>query len=212
MGKQETSGLFERVAIARAGESSAAFLARMDQEKAKRRAGRPKASNVSREPSGRISRAKEPADMVALKARAKHMGITMEQARDEKAADFIGVLVIMGRESGLTKGQFGAIDQYRHLRRQSKLALKSPDSMASGGRSGGNGETTEEYVEWAQTAVERYEAARKAILEEQWAQRTENLLGALDICIHRGERQDHMIGSVRLIANALMRHFQRADR
>ena len=67
--------------------------ARTAAAKRKAKRGRPKMENAAREPSGRISRSgidHGPADIVALDARRRHLGVTKDQAKDQRAGSFIG--------------------------------------------------------------------------------------------------------------------------
>lgn len=175
--------------------------------------GRKRIVNVSRTESGRISRAREPADRVALEARAKHLGISVEQARDQRAETFIGALAIRGRESGLSKEQYEALTHYTELRADFHRAVKAPNAMASNGVQGGSGDVVSDgYVAWTKSAIGRYCDARTAIEEAQWANRVANILAAVDYLVHRDQRLEHMVGDLRLGANALCLYFAQERR
>lgn len=186
------------------------------EKKANRRrsCGRPRDEEASREPNGRISRAKEPADMVALKARAMQAGITLAEAKDQKAATFIGILSIRGiGNGGITLAQYDALVEYQKIRADMQRAIAAPGSGTNGeGPGGGGSEISQQYVTWCSTARQRYDEAKRAIGLEQEGNRTDNLWGALDLCVHQDQRMWHLVGSLRLVANCLARHLRGLDR
>lgn len=172
--------------------------------------GRPKDMTKSRTPSGQISRAKEPADMVALNARARHSNISVAEARDQKAASFIGILSIRGpHNGGITLAQYDALEEYRRIRTDMLKAIKAPDATISSEYPGGGGEAVSSaYVTWCSSAREKYDRARRAIALEQEGNRIDNLWGALDLCVHQDQRLHHLVGSLRIVANCLAKHFR----
>src|SRR5690554_5630163 len=105
-----------------AGQTLKAFKARTKAAKiqAKRgKPGRPRRKGAVREPNGRISRSgirHEPADKTAIEARMRHMGLSRDQAQDQKAATYIGYLNLVGREDGLSDSQYEAATNYLSLR------------------------------------------------------------------------------------------------
>jgi len=56
-----------------------------NRQKNLRRRGRPAIEGRLREPNGRLSRAKNPVQKVALEARARHNGLTLQQAAEQMA-------------------------------------------------------------------------------------------------------------------------------
>lgn len=174
-----------------------------------RNAGRPRIEDAAREPSGRISRSgipHEPADVVALEARIKHMGVPRSEAKNQKAATFIGYLSILGRRDGISASQYDALVSFLDLRSSYLRAIKAPDSTLSSVPGAGTAGITEAYEDWCRSTVERYGKCRLAIQEAQNQSRS-NLWAALDICVVRGERQSHMIPDIRIVGNALARFF-----
>lgn len=162
-----------------------------------------------REPNGRASRAREPADKLALEIRARRLGISVVQAKDQKAASFIGYLNILGPRDGLSDTQHEALAQYLKVRGNYLLAIKAPDAMADNKATGGSGDAiSDEYVEWCQKAVKDHDAARKAIYTAQDENRLDNLWAALDLCVIQGQHLHHMVGTVRVLGNALAKHFR----
>lgn len=185
--------------------------ARTAAAKRKAKRGRKKVLYVAREPNGRISRSgkhHEPADVVALEARRRMYGLSAEEAKDQKAGSFIGYLNLIGRQDGISDAQYEAGVNFLSLYHAYQRALQSPGRVVEGGSGVPSGEITEAYEEWARDTIEAYDRCRKAIEEAQYAARGSNLWAALDYCIIRDERHYHMLGDLRLLLNALAKHFR----
>ena len=162
---------------------------------------------VAREPSGRISRA-APADVVALDARRRHLGLTRDQARDQKAGTFIGYLSLIGPRDGLSRIQYDAATNYIGLREAYLRAIGAPGRVIDGDAGTPVAEVIDAYIDWVIDTKEVYADCRKAIQEAQNESRHANLWGALDLCIHQDQALHHMIGDLRLLTNALARFFR----
>lgn len=133
----------------------------------------------------------------------------MDQAKDQKAGTFIGYLNILGRVDGISDDQYAAAISFLDLRHAYLRAIKAPNGEIDSGVPGSSGDTvSEEYERWCESTIKRYMECRKAIQEAQNMHRMENLWAALDHCIIRGDRQSHMIGSIRVLCNALARFFR----
>lgn len=185
------------------------MIARTKAAKLRQRRGRPYDEEASREPNGRQSRAKEPADRLALETRARHAGLTIVQAKDQRAETFIGYLNILGSRDGLSDRQYAAAIEYIDLRNDWLKSKKAPGAKYdSEGRGGGGDFVTVEYEDWCATVNAAYLDCRAAIQEAQNQHRGENLWAALDYCIVRDIRLDHMVGSIRLVCNALAKYFK----
>lgn len=172
--------------------------------------GRPRRKGAVREPNGRISRSgirHEPADKTAIEARMRHMGLSRDQAQDQKAATYIGYLNLMGREAGLSDSQYEAATNYLSLRDAYLRAVKAPGVIYDGEGCSSGDEITEEYEQWVERTKESYDNCRKAIQEEQNNSR-ENLWAALDLVVIQDQRLPHMIGATRILCNALSRYFR----
>lgn len=180
-------------------------------EKIRRRRGRPRIEGAAREPNGRVSRSgidHGPADVVALDARRRHLGLTKDQARDQKAGSFIGYLSLLGRRDGLSSDQYEAACQFQSLYRAYQRAIQSPGRLLDGDGGMASAEITEAYEEWAANTIKAYGKCRDAIQEAQNEQRHTNLWAALDYCLIREEAHPHMVGDLRILCNALARHFR----
>ena len=171
--------------------------------------GRPRIENVCRTPSGQISRAQEPVDYVALSTRARQLGISLDDAKDQRAGSFLGYLYMIGRTDGLSESQYEAAIRYQELRREYLNAMQAPDALRDNGVPGSAGAlVSDEYIAWVERTKERYGEARKAIQEAQNATRAENLWAALDLIVVQEQRLYHLIGATRLLCNALARFFR----
>lgn len=180
--------------------------------RAKREArGRPRIEDAAREPNGRISRSgigHRATDIIALEARAKHTGLSIDQAKDQKAGTFIGYLNIIGRDDGLSDDQYEAASKFLALRESFLRSIKAPDASRDNGVSGYAGEhVSEAYEDWCKDVAERWRSCRKAIQEAQNESR-QNLWAALDLCIINDGHHHHLIGATRLVCNALVRFFR----
>lgn len=165
-----------------------------------------------REPSGRVSRSgidHGPADVVALKARARHTGLPTALAKDQKAATFIGYLNLIGPRDGLSVPQYDAAVNFLGLRTAYLRSIKAPGIVMDGDAGGPPSDyISEEYEEWAQDTKEVYKDCRDAIQQAQNENRSSNLWAALDICVIQDQWMHHMIGDVRILCNALSRFFR----
>lgn len=182
-------------------------------QKSKRiaKAGRPKVEGVAREPNGRISRSgisHPDAHKTALVEKAKHLGLTVEQVKDQKVATFIGYLNILGKAEGISDDQYEALTKYIDLRRNYLLAIKAPNADRQDHTPGaGSDEISDSYIEWCKVAIETHKNCRTAIQNAQNASRC-NLWAALDLCVLQNQSMPHMIPDVRLLANAFIQFFR----
>jgi hypothetical protein len=177
-------------------------------EKLRRKRGRPKVEDVAREPNGRITRSANNNNHREIARRAERLGLTVVQARDQKAATFIGYLNILGRVDGISDDQYEAAMKFLDLRRSYLLAIKAPNAERSDEGSGNtNSEISDSYVDWCRDTTKRYEDCRRAIQRYQNEVR-QNLWAAADLCLIQGHRMHHMIGDVRTLCNALIMFFR----
>lgn len=177
----------------------------------KKTRGRPRKDEAFRTESGRISRAKEPADKLALEVRAKMAGISIVEAKDQKAESFIGVLSIRGpSHGGITEEQYRALIGYRDLCQEHARALDTPGSHIKGEGGTGGEFDLDRYARWSSGVKERYDRMRRAIYHAQEIHAGDNLWGALDVCVRQDLRMWHSVASLRLAANALAKNFREA--
>lgn len=186
--------------------------ARASAQRRKSKRGRPKVEGVAREPNGRISRSgidHEPANVVALNARMRHRGITEAQARDQKAATFIGYLNLLGPRDGLSTPQYEALVNFLELYQANLRAIGAPNAIIDRQTVGNPGdEPSDLYIDWCNRTRQNYLECRVAIREAQSEHRSENLWDALNYCVIKDETHSRMIGALRLVANAMARFFR----
>lgn len=174
----------------------------------KKARGRPKLENVAREPNGRVSRSPLASNSNEIGRRADRLGLSADQARDQKAATFIGYLNILGKHDGISNNQYDAALKYMDLRRSYHLAIKAPNAERSDEGTGCHSqEISDSYIDWCRNTIDRHDECRKAIQQAQNQSRC-NLWAALDLCFIRDERMLHMIGDIRLLCNALIMFFR----
>ncbi len=173
---------------------------------------RPRKQGVKRTKSGRISRAassyNENAEAIALRQRM--FGLSEKDARDQKAASYVGRLCLAGRKhnaDGITEAQYETAQEYLKAYEAFQRAVKSPDALRTG-VGGGDAPESEDYARWCQVKIAQFEAIKKAIRDEQCLHhnRGANLFAALDYLLVRDQQLPHMIGDLRLALNAIGHH------
>jgi len=178
--------------------------------------GRPIKQGVGRTDTGRISRSKEPsepADKVAREARMKIFGIDPDVASTPQAATFMGRLSLLGQQGGgISTDQYDALVRFSMDRESYMRSIMAPDSLAVAGAGGRSSIDEDEDTESRQRCKRRYDAARTAIQNAQNENRGNNLWAAVDFIVIKNLDFSHMIGDLRLVGNALNRHYQGLDR
>jgi len=173
--------------------------------------GRPRIEGKLREPNGRLSRAKNPVQKVALAARARHNGLSENQAQDPKSENYLGVLSLLGAHNGLSSEQYEAAQRFLTIRNDYRKSLLSPGAYYERANLGRREENMAEYAAWVKRVRTRYSAALKAVQEAQLDNGHENLYAALHYVVMEGRHLPHLLGATRMVLNALYRHFKRLD-
>ena len=184
----------------------------LDRKKLKRRPGRPRLEGILREPNGRPSRAKKPreaVDRLAILMRAKHTGLSETDAKDPRASTYIGRLFIAGIDKGgISEDQYNAALKFIEVDNNYKKALLSPTAYYDEFNSTPN---PERYEAFCKRAKKQYLAAREAIQEAQFDNKIDNLYAALQYIVLEDREMHHLVGAVRLVLNALNKHFARIN-
>ena len=171
--------------------------------------GRPRKSNVKRTKSGRASRAGAvPANMEAILTRMRIFGLSEQDARDQKAATFVGRMNLMDKKALISDAQYDAAIAYLDLRDKYLRAIGAPDaSKQSGGATAGM--STDQHSSWCATQKAKFDGAVEAVRFEQGLHenRGANMYAALDYIVVRDEQHWHLVGDCRLALNALAHHF-----
>jgi len=169
--------------------------------------GRKKQAGVKRTASGRKSRAIDAhqENIEPILTRMRLFGLSEKDARDQKASTFVGRLQLT---KVMSQAQYDAAQEYLSIREAFQRAVKSPDALRSSSGGGDQGES-DTYTDWCKGAVRRYEAAQKAVMDEQclFPNRGRNLIAGLDYIVCRDEMHWHLVGDCRLALNALAHHF-----
>ncbi|WP_412058233.1 hypothetical protein [Bartonella sp. DGB2] len=184
-------------------------------KKRKKARGRPRIEGVAREPSGRISRSgrgftrcgandNEPIDLLALRMRAKHAGLSLEDAKNPLAATSIGRLRLLGREQGLSEAQYDAAEKYLQVRNNYLCAKGFAHGYYDRPQSQDFTGTVEE---WVIKCTKRWQDARLALKEAQFDNPDDNLFAAIQYIVEDDMDVSHLVGALRLALNALSRHF-----
>lgn len=169
------------------------------------RTGR-KRSLAARTKSGRLSRAgAKDANHAPIMVRMRHHGLTEANARDQKAASFVGRLNLSG---AITQQQYDASVEYLRIYGAYKRAIKAPDALReSGGISGDHGDS-DSYDRWCKTVIAKYDAAVAAVQRNQDHLRGRaNLFAALNYIVERDEEMPHMVSDCKLALSCLAAHF-----
>jgi hypothetical protein len=176
-----------------------------------------------REPNGRKSRRansvavdidgrkvawnKEDQDMVsvAIEARQRLFGLSVDKSRDQKAGSFIGRLCI-GKE--LSVPQYEALCMWEESARLNAIMMAGPKGDAAQDPNRTPGRTSFENVPRTIQVTKRHRAAVKAVQEAQNVLRgRSNLFAALYECVQRDREVFHLVGDLKEAANALVRHY-----
>lgn len=172
--------------------------------------GRPRKTGVKRTKSGRISQAAGDyaENLDPIQTRMRLYGLSEKDARDQKAATYIGRLYLTGElgKRPHSDAMWDAAQEYLRVYEAFQRAVKSPDALRSGAGGGDQGES-DNYAGWCQSAIERHENAVKAVRREQELHRGANMWAALDYIIVRNEQHPYMVGDARLALNCLAHHF-----
>jgi hypothetical protein len=164
--------------------------------------GRPCKPDVARNDNGRTSRSTRPAeapDKLGKETRMRLHGVSAENANQPEAATVIGRLYL-SRE--ITKAQYEALVRYFTARARYMLAIMAPDSLRSKGGAGA-GISVDEGDEAAMSSWKKIITA----VREAQNYSSGNLYAALEYLVVKDESFPHMVGDLRVSANALCRHF-----
>jgi len=180
----------------------------------------PKKQSGIREAGGRLSRkpiekqARDASKIIAeewetmntaLMARLRVHKVPMDKLRDQMAGSYIGRLCLSGE---ITHQQFDAAQAYLADRRDYHMAIDAPKQMGAVDLNAVHGRNHGENVKRSQQSVAKFEAADAAIREAQTVLgNMGNLYAAVSLCIINDGELRHMVGDVRLVLNALARHY-----
>ncbi|WP_273755562.1 hypothetical protein [Bartonella sp. MM73XJBT.G] len=177
--------------------------------------GRPKITGKLREPNGRISRAKglrksasQSALQSAIEMRAKHFGLSLQEAKNPLVGTYIGRLCLLGYKgdsSGISQEQYDTAQQYLQTRNDYLCAKGLPNGYYDGFKHNASDEKAKN--QWVEKATQRYEAMQEVIKEAQNLHRQHNFHAALQYLVSEDQPLPTFVDSLRLILDALYKHF-----
>ncbi|EJF78619.1 hypothetical protein MCO_00604 [Bartonella sp. DB5-6] len=179
--------------------------------KIRKKRDRPKIIKRLREPNGRISRAKSSPlsfSQPTIEMRAKHLGLSIEEAKNPLVGTYIGRLCLQGYKqdaSGISKEQYDTAQQYLQIRNDYLCAKGFPSGYYDDFT-----HTSDEkaHKQWIQKATNRYEDMKEAIKEAQHLYRQYNFHAALQYLVVEDQPLPYLVCSLRIILNALHKHFE----
>lgn len=174
--------------------------------------GRPRIAGKGREPNGRISRAKTPRTpppeaMIAM--RAKHFGLSIEEAKNPLSSSYIGRLCLLGYKQaalGISKKQYDTAQQYLQVRNDYLCAKGLPHGYYDNFTHATSDEKT--HTQWVKRATDYYEGMKEAIQEAQDLHRQHNFEATLQYLVVEDKPLPSLVCSLRLILNALHQYFE----
>ncbi|PQZ31188.1 hypothetical protein CQZ93_04015 [Ochrobactrum vermis] len=135
--------------------------------------------------------------------------MTASEALSDLASDNLGRLHMAykrDKSEGISTSQYDAAERYREVLNDRRKAECSP--AAHYDQTGAVGTSDpEDYENWVVRAKLAYSDARRAIEEAQLETRNANLLAAVQFMLEGDQYFPHMLGDIRLVCNALHRHF-----
>ena len=108
-------------------------------------------------------RPREDMRSVAVNARIRHHGLTLDQARHERASTALGRAFLAGK---IDDTLYRAGEEYKRLHTAYMRAINAPDGFAVSDCGDGGSETSEAYVEWAIKAVGHWSAIQASLVDD----------------------------------------------
>ncbi|WP_336288711.1 hypothetical protein [Bartonella sp. CB60] len=170
--------------------------------------GRPRIRGCMREKNGRISRAKiprEPVNQLTIEMRAKHFGLTIEEAKNPLSSTYIGRLCLLGYKqnaAGISQDQYDVAQRYLQIRNDYLCAKGLPSGYYDITLSSDE----EARKHWIQKATDRYADMKEAIKEAQNLHRQRNFYAALQYLVVEDQSLSYLVNSLRIVLNALYKH------
>ncbi|MCZ2204010.1 hypothetical protein [Bartonella sp. A05] len=166
--------------------------------------GRPRINGCTREPNGRISRAKaprEPVDKLAIEMRVKHFGLTVEEAKNPLSGSYVGRLYLQG---ALTQDQYDAAQRYLQIRNNYLCAKGFPSAIYDEMPVTSDSDAREKWIEFVK---EQFLDLQEIVKETQGLYRQYNFYAALQYIVIEDQSLPHLVNSLRIVLNALHKHF-----
>lgn len=179
--------------------------------KIRKKRSRPRITGKLREPNEHISRTKSPPlspPQSTIEMRAKHLGLTIDEAKNPLVGTYIGRLCLQGYKQdtlGISKEQYDTAQQYLQIRNDYLCAKGLPSGYYDDFK-----HTSDEkaHKQWIQKTTKRYEEMKEAIKEAQHLHRQYNFHAALQYLVVEDQPLPYLVCSLRIILNALHKHFE----
>ncbi|EJF74306.1 hypothetical protein HWV54_02990 [Bartonella alsatica] len=177
----------------------------------RKKRGRPRITGKLREPNGRISRAKNPRIgpfQHTIEMRAKHFGLTIEEAKNPLSSSYIGRLCLLGYKQdalSISKEQYDTAQRYLQIRNDYLCAKGLPNGYYDDFM---HASDEKAQKQWLQKATNHYEDMKEVIKEAQHLHRQHNFHAALQYLVVEDQSLPYLVCSLRIILNALRKHFE----
>ncbi|ENN95370.1 hypothetical protein [Bartonella vinsonii] len=168
--------------------------------------GRPRIQGCVREPNGRISRVKTPresVDQLAIEIRAKRFCLTIQDAKNPLAGTYIGRLYL---QSELNQDQYDAAQKYLQIRNNYLCAKALPSAVYDDFTPSSDKAAQKRWIE---KATDCYEKMKEVIKEAQYLYRQHNFYATLQYLVIEDQSLPYLVNSLRIVLNALHKHFSR---
>ncbi len=179
--------------------------------KIRKKRGRPRITGKLREPNGRISRAQKPhtpSPQQTIEMRAKHFGLTIEEAKNPLVGTYIGRLCLLGYKqeiSSISKEQYDTAQRYLQIRNDYLCAKGLPNGYYDDFT---HASDEKAQKQWIQKATDRYENMKEVIKETQHLYRQHDFHAALQYLVVEDQPLPYLVCSLRIILNALHKYFE----
>ncbi|BBL53850.1 hypothetical protein MF1_11080 [Bartonella quintana] len=179
--------------------------------KIRKKRGRPRITGKPREPNGRISRSKRPhkaPPQSMIEMRAKHFGLSIEEAKNPLSGSYIGRLCLLGYKqgsTGISKEQYDTAQRYLQIRNDYLCAKGLPSGYYDDFTHASSDEKAQK--QWVRRATDHYEEMQEAIKEAQQLHRQYNFHAALQYLVVEDQSLSYLVCSLRLVLDALHKHF-----
>lgn len=143
----------------------------------------------------------------------RHFGVLAKDASTAEASTVMGRWSLLGQEGGgISTDQYEALKRYSTAREHYMNSIMAPDSLRSKGNAGPSTFDDARDSEIKLRLKKQFDGARTAIQNAQLEHRNANLWAAIQQIVINDADFPHMIGDLRLVGNALVRHYQGLDR
>ncbi|WP_455480490.1 hypothetical protein V3564_04975 [Bartonella sp. B12(2025)] len=176
----------------------------MAKKKKHAKRGRPRIKGRMREPNGRISRAKtprEPVHKLTIEMRAKHFGLSVEEAKNPLSGTYIGRLCLQGE---LSQDQYDAAQQYLQIRNDYLCAKGFPGAIYDETPSSSDDEAREK---WVKMATHQFLAMQEIVQEVQHLYHQYNFYAAIQYLVIEDKVLSYLVNSLRIVLDALHKYF-----